>query len=106
MICPSAKKNKKKIPPKIEWSDSEVRRRTKKSTQEITRNTEPECTFNRLTSRNHVRQERSAFDKLIPKQSKINTTEHVTRKRFLPGQKIFFPKFSKEYAVLGRGNDP
>ena len=40
-----------------------------------------------------TRKIRSAFDKLIPKQSKINTTEHVTRKRFLSGQKIFFKSF-------------
>ena len=43
-----------------------------------------------------ARKIRSAFDKLIPKQSKTNTTEHLTRKQFLP----------KEYAVLRRGNDP
>ena len=42
-----------------------------------------------------ARKIRSAFDKLIPKQSKTNTTEHVTRKRFLPGQKIFSKIFKR-----------
>ena len=42
-----------------------------------------------------ARKIRSAFDKLIPKQSKTNTTEHVSRKLFLPGQKIFFKIFKR-----------
>ena len=52
-----------------------------------------------------ARKIRSAFNKLIPKQSKINTTEHVTRKRFLPGQKIFFQKnmpYWEEGMILSR----
>ena len=51
-----------------------------------------------------ARKIRSAFDKLIPKQSKINTTEYVTRKRFLPGQ-IFFQKnmpYWEEGMILSR----
>ena len=70
---PSETCNNATMPPKIEWSGVEVRRHTKKSTQESTKNTdrqspttiptgvsyntEPEYTFNRLTGRNHVRQE-------------------------------------------------
>ena len=91
---------------KIEWSGGEVRRHDKKSTEESTSNTdrqslttiptgEPKYTFNRLTGRNPVCQKIKICIRQINPETKTNTTEHVTTKRFLSGQKIFFKIFKR-----------
>ena len=50
-----------------------------------------------------ARKIKSAFDKFIPKQYKTNTTDYVTRKRFIACQKILFKNFQKNMPYWEEG---
>ena len=50
-----------------------------------------------------ARKIRSVFDKLLPKQNKLRKTISAPKKRFNPGEKIYFKKYQNNTSSWERG---